>query len=93
MRTNAHHFVSVEGPLYLASDRYCSIPEYQMYVCLVFDKIKEKENLLYNKHSASLMGFVKIGGMNDHFSKFNQNASSVTFKPNLATHIHGFGHR
>ena len=46
-----------------------SIPEFQKYVCLVFDEIKVKEDLLYDKHSASLLGFVKIGDVNDHLSK------------------------
>ena len=64
-----------------------SIPEYQKYVCLVFDEIKVKEDLVYDKHSASLLGFVKIGEVNDHLSKFEENASSDTPKPNLATHV------
>ena len=64
-----------------------SIPEYQKYVCLAFDEIKVKEDLVYDKHSASLMGFVKIGDVNDHLSKFEENTSSVTLKPDLATHI------
>ena len=64
-----------------------SIPEYQKYVCLVFDEIKVKEDLVYDKHSASLLGFVKIGEVNDHLSKFEENASLDTPKPNLATHV------
>ena len=46
-----------------------SIPEFQKYVCLVFDEIKVKEDLVYDKHSASLLGFVKIRDVNDHLSE------------------------
>ena len=53
-----------------------SIPEYQKYVCLVFDEVKVKEDLVYDKHSAELLGFVKIGDINDHFSKFKENDST-----------------
>ena len=42
---------------------------------------------MYDKHSASLLGFVKIGDVNDHLSKFEENASSDTPKSNLATHV------
>ena len=64
-----------------------SIPEFQRYVCLVSDEIEVKEDLVYGKHSASLLGFVKIGDVNDHLSKLEENASSNTPKPNLATHV------
>ena len=64
-----------------------SVPEYQKYVCLVFDEIKVKEDLVYDKNSLSLMGFINMGDVNDHLSKFEEYASSVTPKPNLATHI------
>ena len=64
-----------------------SIPEFQKYVCLVFDEIKVKEDLVYDKHLASLLGFVKMGDVNDHLSKFEENASSDIPKPNLASHV------
>ena len=64
-----------------------SIAEFQKYVCLVFDEVKVKEDLVYDKHSASPLGFVKIGNVNDHLSKFEESTSSDTSKPNLATHI------
>ena len=64
-----------------------SIPEYQKYVCLVFDEVKVKEDLVYDKHSAELLGFVKIGDINDHLSKFKENDSTHIAKPHLATHI------
>ena len=61
-----------------------SIPEFQKCVYLVF---KAEEDLVYDKHSASLLGFVKIGDVNDHLSKFEENAFSDIPKPNLAYHV------
>ena len=61
-----------------------SIPDFQKYVCLVFDEIKVKEDLIYDKHSIELLGFVKIGDINDHLSRYE---SSATSKPKLATHM------
>ena len=42
---------------------------------------------MYDKHSTSLLGFVKIEDVNDHLSKFEESASSDTPKPNRATNI------
>ena len=64
-----------------------SIPDFQKYVCLVFDEIKVKEDLVYDKHSADLLGFVRIGDVNEHLSRFEETKSSVTPKPKLATHV------
>ncbi len=41
-----------------------SIPEHEKYVCLVFDEVKVKSDLVYDKHSAEL---VEIGEINDAF--------------------------
>ena len=67
-----------------------SIPEYQKFVCLVFDEVKVKEDLIYDKHSTSLLSFVKLGSVNDHLSKVEMNDSSDVRKPNLATHVMTF---
>ena len=88
------HFVKAEPGFHPGIDeQICreakldSIPEYQKYVCLVFDEMKVKEDLVYDKHSASLLGFVRIGDVNDHLSKFEQNASADSPKPQFATHV------
>ena len=64
-----------------------SIPDFQKYVCLVFDEIKVKEDLVYDKHSADLLGFVRIGDVNEHLSRFEEIKLSATPKPKLATHV------
>lgn len=41
------------------------IPEFQKFVCLIFDEMKVNEDLVYNKHSGELIGFKNIGEMNE----------------------------
>lgn len=64
-----------------------AIPEYQKFVCLVFDEVKVKEDLVYDKHTANLMGFVRIGDINDHLLKVEKSKESETLRPQLATHV------
>ena len=42
-----------------------SLPEFQKYVCLVFDEVKIKEDLVYNKNTAKIIGFTNLGDINN----------------------------
>ena len=53
----------------------------------MFDEVKVKEDLIYNKYSYKILGFVRLGEVNDHLSKFEKSKDSETPKPQLATHI------
>ena len=53
----------------------------------MFDEVKVKEDLIYNKYSSKILGFVRLGEVNDHLSKFEKSKDSETPKPQLATHI------
>ena len=61
-------------------------------MCLVFDEVKINEDLVFDKHSLELVGFVQIGDVNSHLSKFescNMPQQSTT-APQLATHLVSF---
>ena len=61
-------------------------------MCQVFDEVKIKEDLVFDKHSLELVGFVQIGDINSHLSKFqscNMPQQSTT-APQLATHMVSF---
>ena len=60
-----------------------TIPEHQKYVCIVFDEVKVKEDLIYNKYSSKILGFVRLGEVNDHLSKFEKSKDSET--PHIVT--------
>ena len=56
-------------------------------MCLVFDEVKIKEDLVFDKHSLELVGFVQIGDINSHLSKFESfMPQQSTTAPQLATH-------
>ena len=41
-------------------------------VCLVFDEVRVKEGLVYDKHSLQVIGFVKLGDINNQLLNFEQ---------------------
>lgn len=43
-----------------------SCPPHQRYVFLVMDEMHIKQDLVYNKHSGELIGFVNLGQFNTH---------------------------
>lgn len=63
------------------------IPEYKKFVCLVFDEMKVKEDLVYNKHSGQLIGFMNIGDVNNQLLELEQTCKQSNAAPKLATHM------
>lgn len=64
--------------------------EHQKYVALVFDEVKIREDLVYNKHSGELIGFVNLTDINQHLSTLEQACTSddnEAHLPQLATHM------
>ena len=59
------------------------------YVVLVFDEMKVKEDLVYNKHTGQLVGYVNLGHVEQQLSQLeNSNQSPGEF--NVATHVLAF---
>ena len=58
-------------------------------MCLVFDEVKLKEDLVFDKHSLEL---VQIGDINSHLAKFESCSmpQQSTTAPQLATHMLSF---
>ena len=44
--------------------------EFQKYAVLVMDEMHIKEDLVYDKHSGELVGFVNLGETNKHLIQF-----------------------
>ena len=58
----------------------------QTYIVLMFDEMKVKEDLVYDKRTGELIGFVNLGDINDHLQHFEQTLSSdISDQPNLAS--------
>lgn len=64
--------------------------EKDKYVVLVLDKMKVREDLIFDKHSCRLIGFVNIGEINATLDKFErqcQNEEEVISEQNVANHM------
>ena len=65
-----------------------NIPDCQKFVCLVFDEVKIKEDLVYDKHSGEVVGFVNVGDVNNQLLQFEREwTSKSNGQPPLATHM------
>ena len=69
-----------------------SLEEYQKYVAVVFDEMKIKGGIVYNKHECKIVGFVNLGAINstlipyttkisprENFRQFHQCMSMAKF--------------
>ena len=88
------HFVKAQAGFSPEVDRQLqreakldSIPLYQRNICLVFDEVKIKEDLVYDKHSGDIIGFTNLGDVNDQLLAFEQTHLNPSPQPQLATHM------
>ena len=64
--------------------------EKDKYVVLVFDEMKVREDLVFDKHSCRLIGFVNLGEINETLDKFErqcQNKEQVISEESVANHM------
>ncbi len=62
-----------------------SLEEWQKYVAVVFDEVKIKEDIVYNKHTSEIIGFVDLGNVTNQMAEI---AGQGEFNPNkVATHM------
>ena len=47
------------------------------YVALLLDEVHIKEDLVYDKHSGSLIGFANIRDINNHLMNFERSSTSI----------------
>ena len=63
-----------------------NLEDWQKYVVLMFDEMKIREDLVYDKRTGELTGFVNLGDINEHLQHFEQIISNdVSDQPNLAS--------
>ena len=64
---------------------------HEKFVCLVGDEMHVKEDLVYNKFSSELMGFIDLGDINHHLQQLeNQLDTSSDSRPTLASTVFVF---
>ena len=62
-----------------------ALPEFQKYVCLVMDEVKVKEDLVYDKNTAEIIGFTNLGYINNQLSELEWTEKGL--QPTLATNM------
>ena len=68
--------------------RDISLPEWRKYIFILFDEIKVKSSLIYDKHSAQVIGFVNLGEFNDSLRN-KERSNDESKKRDVATHALG----
>ena len=67
-----------------------TIPDFQKYVCLLLDEVRIKEDLVYDKHTSQIIGFINLGDVNNQLLRFQCSQTSDTdnsLPPPVAKHM------
>ena len=54
--------------------------EWQRYVILLLDEMHIREDLVYNKHTGALVGFVNLGEITGHLQQFERSLETTDAK-------------
>lgn len=71
VKASAGFSCDVDGQL-LGAANLTRSPSYHSLVAILIDEMHVKEDLVYNKHTGQLVGFVDLGSINNHLTRFEQ---------------------
>ena len=63
------------------------LPEEKKYCGLVIDEMKVKENLVYDKFTGAVIGFVSLGSINDELLQLERQCRDEVTQAPIATHL------
>ena len=63
------------------------MPASKSYVTILLDEMKAKEDIVYDKHTGSMIGFVNLGSINDQLRQAAEKDVQETYHPPVADHI------
>lgn len=62
--------------------------EKDKYIVLVFDEMKIRKDLVFNKHTSELVGFIDLGNVNNVLTELEQQCTNPDSLENVvATHM------
>ena len=69
--------------------RISELNDVQRHVIISFDEMRIKEELVYNKHTSEVIGFIKLGDVNNQLSDLENACKSDKQHqhPAIATHM------
>ena len=53
-----------------------TVDDFQKHVCLIFDEVRIKEDLVYDKHSCRIIGFVNLGNFSDELLELERSENN-----------------
>ena len=56
-----------------------TLEEWKKYVAVVFDEVKIREDLVYNKHTSEIIGFLDLGEVNNQLNSIADVATKGEF--------------
>ena len=74
----------------LQAAKLLSSPKYHAIVAILTDEMTIKEDLVYDKHSGRLVGFVNLGEIYNHLLQFEQSFNDEEAEPVLANSVIAF---
>ena len=85
MKSDAGFSDSVDKDL-MKEAKIDTVWDFQKHACLVFDEVRIKEDLVYDKHSCQIIGFVNLGEVNNQLLELERSEKG---KPEqcIAKHI------
>ena len=60
------------------------LEEWQKHIILTFNEMHIKEDLVYEKTTGELKGFINLGDINNHLIQFEESSSTEKHVPTLA---------
>jgi len=61
-----------------------TLEDWQKYVAVIFDEMKIKEGIVFDKHECKIIGFVDLGTVNNALCSFEQAISDPNDRPHVA---------
>ena len=74
MRSDPGFSQSVDREL-IKEAKLDTVPDFQKHVCLVFDEVRIKEDLVYDKDLVKIIGFVDLGRVNNQLLELEHEAT------------------
>ena len=94
LRDYTYHISTTAGfcteidKILMEDSRVASLKEFQKHVCILGDEMHIKEDLVYDKFSGELVGFVNLGDINEHLSQLEMHLKdNSSNSPALATSV------
>ena len=61
----------------ISETNFYNLEEWQKFVEVIFDEMKIKEGLVYDKHECKIKGFVDLGDINNHLMTFEKSITET----------------